>query len=147
MVAFCSLTIEGDMDQKVKIEHWQKVYIYQFLNMKIVPHSNPKILSWNYTHRDLPYTKLMEILWGFWWTFQIWHSGLVWRENSDFTETTLSHIPWWITEKWTWLNLIISPNQSTHLKFSKFSKILIKYPLIWYMVGLSRPHIGRKFCI
>ena len=45
MVAFCSLTIEGDMDQKVKIEHRQKVYIYQFLNMKIVPHLNPKILS------------------------------------------------------------------------------------------------------
>ena len=53
----------------------------------------------------------------------------------------------WIIEKWTWLNLIISPNQSTRLKFSKFSKILIKSPLIWHMVGLNRPNIGRKFCI
>ena len=42
MVAFCSLTIEGDMDPKVKKKNIDKI---QFLNMKMVPHSNPKIPS------------------------------------------------------------------------------------------------------
>ena len=35
--------------------------------------------------------------------------------------------------------------QSTQLlKSEKLIKNLIKFPLIWYIVGLSRPDIGRK---
>ena len=49
-----------------------------------------------------------------------------------------------VITKWMPPNLIISPNQSSYLKFSKFSKILIKFPSIWYMVGLSRFHLGQK---
>ena len=38
-------------------------------------------------------------------------------------------------------------NQSSYIKFGKFSQILIKFPLIWYMVLICRPNIGIKFVV
>ena len=48
-------------------------------------------------------------------------------------------------KKWIPLNVIICLNQSSYLKSEKFSKILIKFPLIWYVVSPCRINIGNKF--
>ena len=44
-----------------------------------------------------------------------------------------------------WLDYLTQSKQ--HLQSAKFSQILNWFPLIWYIVGLSRPNINRKFCV
>ena len=50
-------------------------------------------------------------------------------------------------KKWTWWNWNISLTNTSQLKSDKFIKMLIKIPLIWYIVGFCRSKIGRFFWI
>ena len=144
------LKIKGDMIQNIKKWSLKKVVYLSFLNVKNATSFISQKFNQYWTYRDLPHTKLTEISRGFWCTLHIWDSCMAWGRKSNLTETNFyaRHIlAWWIIKKCTPWNWIICLNQRSYLKSVKFTEILIKFPLIWYIVGLCRPNIGIKFVI
>ena len=52
-----------------------------------------------------------------------------------------------IQKKWTWWNWNISLTNTSHLKSDKFIKMLMKFLLIWYIVGFCTSNVGLFFWI
>ena len=52
-----------------------------------------------------------------------------------------------IQKKWTWWNWNISLTNTSHLKSDRCIKMLMKFPLIWYIVGFCTSNVGLFFWI
>ena len=61
--------------------------------------------------------------------------------------TTFYLITTFIHKKVDLFKVLYPCSLSSYHKFLKFSEIPIKFPLIWYILGLCRLNIGRDFLV
>ena len=74
--------------------------------------------------------------------------GLILSENLGFEQRhTFSTFQNCIdaVKKWFWLESNFLQNHKNCMKSEKFSWIVITFPLIWYILSLHEPNIGRVF--